>query len=449
MYRYGLINADVGGMLYLEGVSDSRWNISNLLTLQTIPSTAFEVVKLTPGWSISGPTCVQLGQSATYNVSHYPSYDSNYATWIFGYEDGVIGQNITYAPGHNAVPLTDADGPTGYFTYTPTVAGTHTISTDAGGSDWLPPSNASFTVTVQTGACSAQTSDTTAPSASVSSPATGSTVSGTTSVAVAASDNVGVTKVELYVNGTLQATDTASPYTFSWNTTAVANGSYSLTAKAYDAAGNVGQSAAVTVTVSNPVVNSTPPVVSVTSPANASSVGGTTSVTASASDNVGVSRVDFYLNGALTASVNTSPYGYGWDTTTVANGTYTLSAKAYDAAGNVGQSSPVAVTVSNTAKSQVSIAADMVPPTVSIASPANNSSLTSLKRVTINVNATDNVGVSKTELYLDGRLTSSAPSGSVSYLWSLQKVAAGQHIITAKGYDAAGNVGVTSITVYR
>ncbi len=59
------------------------------------------------------------------------------------------------------------------------------------------------------------------------------------------------TRVEFFAGATLLGSDTTSPYSFAWNTTTVANGTYSLTTKAYDAAGNVGTSAAVSVTVSN------------------------------------------------------------------------------------------------------------------------------------------------------------------------------------------------------
>jgi hypothetical protein len=93
--------------------------------------------------------------------------------------------------------------------------------------------------------------DTTPPTASITSPAAGSTVSGTVNVAASASDNVGVTKVEFYVDGTLAGTTTTTPYTFAWDTTAVTNVTHSLVAKAYDAAGNTGPSASVGVTVQN------------------------------------------------------------------------------------------------------------------------------------------------------------------------------------------------------
>ena len=93
--------------------------------------------------------------------------------------------------------------------------------------------------------------DTTPPTTSITSPVNGATVSGTITVSATASDNVGVTRVELFVDGSLAGTDTSSPYSFSWNTTGVPNGSHSLQTRAYDAAGNVGSSAVVTVTVSN------------------------------------------------------------------------------------------------------------------------------------------------------------------------------------------------------
>ena len=88
----------------------------------------------------------------------------------------------------------------------------------------------------------ASISETLPPTVSLSAPANNAAVSGTVSVTASATDNVGVTKVEFYVNGVLQITDTGTPYLYSWNTSLLAAGSYTLMAKAYDAAGNVGQS---------------------------------------------------------------------------------------------------------------------------------------------------------------------------------------------------------------
>ncbi|OGY25374.1 MAG: hypothetical protein A2Z11_00775 [Candidatus Woykebacteria bacterium RBG_16_43_9] len=93
--------------------------------------------------------------------------------------------------------------------------------------------------------------DIVAPFVSIVSPSAGSTVFGTVSIQANATDNVGVTKVEFYVDGELKETDTSPPYSYSWDTTTVSNGIYSLLAKAYDAANNIGTSETVSVTVNN------------------------------------------------------------------------------------------------------------------------------------------------------------------------------------------------------
>src|SRR5207244_5101849 len=98
--------------------------------------------------------------------------------------------------------------------------------------------------------------------------------------------NVGVTKVEFYLDNALQSSDTTSPYSWSWNTTTAANGAHALTSKAYDAAGNVGTSTAVNVTVSN-VADTTPP----SAPANLAANGARKKINltwAASTDNVGV-----------------------------------------------------------------------------------------------------------------------------------------------------------------
>jgi len=299
--------------------------------------------------------------------------------------------------------------------------------------------------------------DTTAPVVSLTAPANGATVSDSVTVSATASDDIRVTRVEFYHWTTLIASDTTSPYSVSWDTTAVANGTYSLTAKAYDAANNVGTSAARSVTVSNtptsgltvhfknnsmtnwstfncyywgsngsPTANSWPgqtmtpegngwyyfvipgatssnvifdngsaqtvdlsrtgegwwvpagtsggkingtwynsnpdvggdstaPTVSLSAPANGATVSGSVTVSATASDNVGVTKVEFYHGTTLIASDTTSPYSISWNTAGVANDSYNLMAKAYDAANNVGTSALVNVNVSNTTASGLTV----------------------------------------------------------------------------------------------
>ncbi len=94
----------------------------------------------------------------------------------------------------------------------------------------------------------------------------------------------------------------------------------------------------------------TPPTVDLTAPAGGATVSGTVTVTATASDDVGVAGVQFLLDGnALGAEDTTEPYSFSWATTGASNGTYQLSARARDAAGNATTSATVSVTVSNTA----------------------------------------------------------------------------------------------------
>src|SRR6185295_18215377 len=92
----------------------------------------------------------------------------------------------------------------------------------------------------------------------------------------------------------------------------------------------------------------TAPTVALTAPANGATVNGTVTVTASATDNVGVAGVQFRLDGApLGAEDTAAPYTVSWNTTTAANGSHTLTAVARDTSANMTTSQPVAVTISN------------------------------------------------------------------------------------------------------
>lgn len=99
--------------------------------------------------------------------------------------------------------------------------------------------------------------DTTLPTASITAPTNGATVSGTTTITANATDNDAIDRVEFYRGGTtLLGSDSVAPYTYSWNTTSLADGAQSLTVRVYDLSGNVRTSTAVSVTVNNtPAVN--------------------------------------------------------------------------------------------------------------------------------------------------------------------------------------------------
>jgi hypothetical protein len=99
----------------------------------------------------------------------------------------------------------------------------------------------------------------------------------------------------------------------------------------------------------SPAPDTAPPTVALTAPASGATVSGTVTLSASASDNVGVARVDFVDGTTLVGSDASAPYTVAWNTANAANGTHTLTARAVDAAGNSATSAAVTVTVSNAA----------------------------------------------------------------------------------------------------
>ncbi len=248
------------------------------------------------------------------------------------------------------------------------------VTTD-GGTSWHPAAgrdNWSYSFTPRTGTYSiaARTTDdsvnTGAPSAAVSLlvvpktavlvPVPGAAVRGAAVLDANASPST--TRVEFRVSGgalndTPVGTGTLTAYGWlsSWNTTSVGNGTYTLSSVAFDGAGRSGRSTPVSLTVDN-----TPPTTRILVPAAGAFLRGNAVLDASASDDVNVAKVEFRvsggaLNDALVGTGTLTAYGWlsSWNTTSVANGTYTLSNVAYDTAGNLTRSSPVSVTVDNTA----------------------------------------------------------------------------------------------------
>src|SRR5207344_2361074 len=134
-------------------------------------------------------------------------------------------------------------------------------------------------------------------------------------------------KVEFYVYGVLKGTDTTGPYSISLDTTSLSNAAHSITAKAYDAANNTTTSTAISATVNNVSGggDTTAPAVSITSPtAGATVSGASVSVNGTATDNVGVTRVDFYVDGTLKSSDTTAPFSYTLDSTALTNASHSL-----------------------------------------------------------------------------------------------------------------------------
>src|SRR5690349_19435230 len=193
--------------------------------------------------------------------------------------------------------------------------------------------NASRAVALATGS---QTTDSTPPVVSFTSPADGSTVSGSVSVAINASDNSGVSSVTVSLDGSIVTSFAVAPYAFTWNTLALADGTHVLSATARDAKGNSSTST-VSVTVRN-TIDSTAPSISMTSPSDGATVSGTVTVSVNATDNVGMARVELYVDNVLQATSTTAPFDTKWNTKKAKAGAHSIQCKGYDKAGNVGRS---------------------------------------------------------------------------------------------------------------
>jgi hypothetical protein len=341
-------------------------------------------------------------------------------------DDVGLGEVEYYRDGGTVVGISSAAPWSVSWNAAAVVPGSHTLYARAYDQAGNTATSATVAVTVL---------DTRAPTVYLTEPLPGATVSGTVRIMAYSSDDLATVAVDFYLDGsTFLGTYSAEmqhwPYWINWNTSPVAPGSHTIVAKARDAAGNVGTSAPVSVTIADTVA----PTVSMTAPASGASVSGSVALTASASDNGTVTRVEFYLDGSTLLGTDTSaPWGITWNSASASAGSHTLSARATDAANNVGVSPARTITV-----------LDVAAPAVSITSPTNGSTVSRNTNVTISATASDNVGVTKVEFYANGSRTCTDTSRPYSCSWRSPKQAGVVTQLQAKAYDARGNVGVSA-----
>jgi hypothetical protein len=167
------------------------------------------------------------------------------------------------------------------------------------------------------------------------------------------------------VDGSQLATDTTAPYTATVDPSTLSGGNHTVTAVARDIANNTTTSSPITLTVAGAPPDTTPPTVSITSPADGSTISGTTTVTMSAADNVGVAVVVLFLDGNVVWSGISAPYTTTINAGNLSSGGHALVAVANDAANNSTRSAAVIVTVGSAAP----------PPTQCAATPAGSTEL--------------------------------------------------------------------------
>ena len=174
----------------------------------------------------------------------------------------------------------------------------------------------------------------------LTSPANGSTVSGPVTIGVTKSS--ATRWVNVYINGQYQSS--TPPSSFTWNTSAMNDGQYQVSATAFDSNGNNIGSSQSTVTVNNSGLHAqASSAVALTSPSNGSTVSGNVNV--AATEGSGVGWINFYVDGNYVQS--SPPFNFNWNSGSVNNGNHTLSAQAFNSSKNQLGSSSVVVNVQN------------------------------------------------------------------------------------------------------
>jgi chitinase len=249
-------------------------------------------------------------------------------------------------------------------------------------------------------------------------------------------DNVGVTGYRIYRNNTLFNTTTLTSFT---DTTVVSGTGYSYYVIATDANSNLSpQSNLVSIVVPTtpPPSDTTAPTVSITSPTTGTTYTSAQAVTisATASDNVGVTRVEFYKNSTLFSTDTTSPWSTTWNLTSADNGTHSFIAKAYDAASNNQTSQAVSLTVNIP-----------VPDTEAPSAPSNLQATADSTRVNLTwLPSTDNVGVTGYKLYRNGALLTSLSTTNYTDTTVSSGSSYSYYVVAT---DLAGNFSTQSNTV--
>lgn len=248
---------------------------------------------------------------------------------------------------------TDSFGVTGYTISNGTVSIATSTSTSTTITGLTPGSSYDFTVRAQDAAgnrslvsntVTVVTPDSQPPTAPTNLHTTARTDTTLSLVWDAASDNGRIVAYEIYQGTMLAGSTPGTTFTVAGLT---AGSSSSFTVKAKDGAGNLSLASAALTATTN-----TLPTTSLTTPASSTTVHGTVTVAATASDETGVALVEFYVDGVRVADDATAPYSVAWNTLDpklpAYDGPRVLTTKVYDTDGQVTTSTPVSVTVANT-----------------------------------------------------------------------------------------------------
>ena len=280
--------------------------------------------------------------------------------------------------------------------------------------------------------------DATPPTVGLVEPADGATVSGIVELAATAADAGGIDHVDFLVEGNVVGTASGGALQVAWDSHAATQSVVGIAARAVDRAGNVAISPSHLVTIANAAgSDAAPPSVALTAPGDGATVTGTILLAADASDDVAIQHVDFLVDGQLVGSASSAPYTAPW--TPLATGAATITAWAFDTAGNSTISTPRHVATA------IGPPPDTTPPAIAITAPAGGALVHG--KTPIVTAASDLVGVVRVRFYLDGKQLGTRTVAPFKWNWDASTTLAGPHTLAAQAEDAAGNTASAAIAI--
>ena len=394
----------VGSYTLTATATDSNGNQAVASSVITVTATS----NAGPSVSIVSPANAATFSAGTPVVLFANGSDSNgsLVSVRFLVNGQVIGNPITSLPYST--------------TWTPTAAGTYSLTAIAVDNDFNATTSTavSVTVTAPSGVL---------PTVTITSPTAGTQLTTVSTVPISAGvSSLAVTSVQFFDNGVSLGTDGTAPFSLNWSPTAP--GIHRLVAVA-TAGTNIVSSDPVDFTV-KAAISPNPPTVSLTSPTNGALVAiGTTppatvslAATASDSQDGTVARVECYVNGVLAGTATAFPYSVSFTPTSI--GSYTVLALATDNTGNVNTSSPATFTT---------VASGA--PVVSITSPASGVSVPVNVARTIDATVTPNPGrtITSVQFYAGAVLIGTDTTFPYSVTWT--PASTGSVVLTAVATD--------------
>ncbi|MBK7533941.1 MAG: proprotein convertase P-domain-containing protein [Myxococcales bacterium] len=272
------------------------------------------------------------------------------------------------------------------------------------------------------------------PDLVIGQPAGGADVAATVTILATATDPDGaIASVRFTLPGGQVVTDSAAPYSVTWDTSTVGNGAHTISVAATDNAGATTTSA-ITLNVNNG--GNLPPALSILTPASGATVSGSKLILVSASDADGIASVRFDLPGGGSVTDTTSPYSLMWNTALVPDGLRTVAVTAADGTG-ITRSASVTVRVANGVN---------FPPTVAITSPASGVNVAGTLTITADASDPEGLPTSVRFELPDGSVVTDS-AAPYSATWNTATRANGAWSIIARATDAAGATVSATVTV--